>query len=125
MKHTLGPWKIDSRGLYANTMIRCPLGTTVAIVNGGRSPEEMLANAALISTAPRLLQHLDLIAQFLKAQHPGTSWLPLDQTIREAYGNKGLAQEAPTTCKDCGINTIPGAGSARCPACWASRNGSQ
>jgi len=29
--------------------------------------------------------------------------------------------EVIPTCKDCGIPTIPGRGSARCPACWEDR----
>ena len=30
---------------------------------------------------------------------------------------------ATTTCIDCGIETKPGRGSARCPACWEDRCG--
>ena len=28
-----------------------------------------------------------------------------------------------TFCKDCGLPTMPGAGSARCPQCWDDRLG--
>lgn len=28
-----------------------------------------------------------------------------------------------TTCKDCGVETKPGTGSARCPQCWEDRCG--
>lgn len=29
--------------------------------------------------------------------------------------------EENATCKDCGIETKPGPGSARCPSCWEDR----
>ncbi len=28
-------------------------------------------------------------------------------------------------CKDCGVKTIPGPGSARCPSCWDDKCGGQ
>lgn len=28
-----------------------------------------------------------------------------------------------TTCKDCGVETVPGVGSARCPGCWDDKCG--
>jgi len=34
-----------------------------------------------------------------------------------------LVAVEPTTCKDCGVLTEPGKGSARCPSCWEDRCG--
>lgn len=39
------------------------------------------------------------------------------------YKYLNIASKDVTICKDCGIETEPGPGSARCPQCWEDRCG--
>jgi len=42
------------------------------------------------------------------------------EAARKHYG-----REATSICIDCGANTKPGKGAARCPSCWEDRCGNQ
>lgn len=47
---------------------------------------------------------------------------PSEQVLKAAQKYKELNQK-PSKCIDCGVETKPGPGSARCPACWEDKLG--
>ncbi len=88
MRHTPGPWKVDSQSKYVCT----EAGETIAVcqapwhggATGGREEgeREALANAHLIATAPELVAALADLVSALEGQAPGNATLAeaLDKT---------------------------------------------
>ena len=94
MSHTPGPWSLSTESVY-KTRVDGPDGNKVALaqylISEGRSIPEAMANAALISAAPDLLEALEKCAETLRAiRMVELGQLPTDAEYAEANGQEVL-----------------------------------
>lgn len=73
--------------------------------------------------ADRFIVNLASEDLYLRLQAAGFDYKEIVLTEDRYYETFGVTGKSRTTCKDCGRDTKPGTGSARCPECWEDRCG--